>query len=153
VQGVARREPLDGGWVDAVDRGERHAALCRERPPGVLQGLLTQDAPRDGLSCDALHHEPAASVVQRAAPDHRGHRDADRRGGAQERSLDLHRRREARGRAPIDLQDEGPALPVCLEVEGAGGPRRAAREPVHVDGRPAERSADEGGDPIVLGSH
>ena len=126
---VGRRQPLDGGGVDAVDGGQRRPGLVGQGAAGGGPCVVPQDLARDRLPLQALHHQPAgAELVALAHGDHAGHRHAGRRRGAQQTVF--HPDAPVRRAAAVHLHDEGPHRTVrCAELEGAGDTRRAAGQP------------------------
>ena len=97
-----------------MDRGEDLAALARHMRPGVGELVLAQDATRDRLAVDVVHHDVgrADSVGAVAARDHVGHRHAGRG------------RRRATGRL------RGPARPTRPRAGPSAG-SGPARRPVN----------------------
>ena len=68
-QCVSRPGASDGR--DAVDPGQRRAALLDDRGPAVDRRMLSEDAPRHGLSVDPAHDHPRCTEADLGAPtDH-----------------------------------------------------------------------------------
>ena len=145
AQRVGRRQPGDGARVDRVDGGQRVAGLRGEGASGPGPLAVAQDLARDRLALQALHHQPAgAEVVALAERDDARHRHAGRARRPQQRPL--HADPAGLGAdATVHLQDErarGAAGP--LELEGAGDPGGATREPAQPAHGPVQLAPERG---------
>ena len=132
-QGIAQRvgpgQAVDAVGVDGMDGGQGAPALCGERAAGGRPLAVAQDLAGDGLAVEPLDHQPGrADVVVLAQGDDPGHRDAAGAGRLEQVALGP-ALALGRAAAPLDLEDERPPAVGHLELERAGHPRGAPREP------------------------
>ncbi len=158
-QGVAQRvgagQALDRGRVDGVDGGEGLAALGGQRGAGGGPFGVTEDLARDRLALEALDHEPGAAQrigvgvcvggVEVGRRHDGGHGDAGPPGRIEEGSLEPRLRLSRRPAAAVHLQDQGAEAAARLEVERAGDPGGAARQPSQVAHGPAQGGTERRG--------